>query len=750
MPVEKIVQRLIPWQLQNEALGFVKLRGRTKNPFEKEWQNNPYSFQQIQSWFDDGNNYGVQGGWGGLIIIDADIPEIAQLVEAHLPVTFTVKSRRGFHYYYFCDGIDKKICFKKDTSVKGDPHIGEIITKNFQAVGPGSIHPDTGKMYEVFKDIEIATVTKEEVFSVLIEYIPYDSPAKDADVEVGNISIVDVLNKKGIEMRVVGDQWFGGHPVHGSTSGNNFVVHPEKNVWHCFRCNTGGGALSLIAVVEGVIDCAQAVPGALRGDKFKEVLRLAKEVYGFDIAETQSSDEPGGFFNDMWNAEVFVKQHGHVIRNCGQLGGWHIWNGKFWELDETHRITQLARKTVNSLYELARQEEDTKKQKFFYQHIKSSGNKGKLEAMVGLARSNADTSITAEQFDRDIFMLNCQNGVLDLKNRKFLSHSSDLLLTKICNAHYDETAECPRWKDFLSRILLGNNELVDFLQKAVGYALTGDVSRQMFFILYGNGSNGKSTFVGAILAMLGNYGATASTSTFTYKRNNEIPNDVARLKGMRLIHTSELQQSKNLDESLVKKFTSEEPILARFLHHEFFEFKPTGKIFFSTNYKPTIRGTDDGIWRRIKLIPFNYKFPEDQKIEDYAQKYLFSEFPGILRWAVEGYYKLQDEGLKEPDIIRHATGQYKTSEDTIGQFVEEFCVILPQAKVLVLELFDLYKNHTERFVMRKDFNDYLERRGFTNDRATAGIHKGKFFWYGIGIREQKQSDDEDREDKRPF
>lgn len=750
MPVENIVQRSMPWQLQNEALGFVKLRGRTKNPFEKEWQNNPYSFQQIQSWFDDGNNYGVQGGWGGLIIIDDDIREIFDLVQMYLPPTFTVESNRGHHSYYFCEEITKKIVFKDDSRSKKDPHIGEIITKGFQAVGPGSIHPDTGKVYEVVKDIAIATVTKEEIFSTLAEYIPYEESAKDADVEVSDISILDVLNKKGIEMRKAGNQLVCAHPIHGSSTGNNFVVHPQNNVWHCFRCGTGGGALSLIAVLEGVIDCTQAVSGALRGEKFKEVLRITKEIYGFDVPVIKSSTDLEGFFNDMWNAEIFVKQHGHVIRNCGHLGGWYLWNGKIWELDEKHRITQLARKTVNSLYEMAHKEEDPKKQKFFYQHIKSSGNKGKLEAMVSLARSNADTSITAEQFDRDIFMLNCQNGVLDLKNKKFLNHSSDLLLTKICRTYYDETADCPRWKEFLNRIFLGNNEIIDFMQKAVGYALTGDVSRQMFFILYGKGSNGKSTLVETIITMLGDYAATAATSTFTLKRNNEIPNDVARLKGMRFINTSELEQSRNLDEALVKKFTSEEPILARFLHHEFFEFKPTGKIFFSTNYKPTIRGTDDGIWRRIKLIPFTYKFPEDRKIEGYAEKYLFTEFPGILRWAVEGYYKLQDEGLKDPDVVRCATGQYKISEDTIGQFVEEHCVILPQARVLVLELYDYYKNHTDRFMIKKDFNDYLERHGFASARATAGIHKGKFFWYGIGIREQKQSDDNEGGDKRPF
>jgi len=369
--------------------------------------------------------------------------------------------------------------------------------------------------------------------------------------------------------------------------------------------------------------------------------------------------------------------------------------------------------------------------------------------MIGLARSINNVSVTSDAFDQNIFLLNCQNGVLDLKEKKFLEHSPDLLLTRICRTNYDETAECPRWKEFLNRIFFGNNELIDFIQKTVGYALTGDVSRQMFFILYGCGSNGKSTFIETILALMGDYAASACPSTFIVKRNHEIPNDVARLKDMRMILSSEMEESKVLNESLIKKFTSDEPILARFLHHEFFEFKPTGKVFMLTNHKPTIRGTDDGIWRRIKLIPFTYKFSDDEKIEDYAQKYLFTELPGILRWAVEGYYKLQDEGFKEPEIVRYATNEYKISEDDIGQFLDEFCVVLPQAKVLVLDLFNLFRDKTDSFMKRKDFNDYLERRGFTKDRFTAGVNKGKYHWKGIGIRETVLSDDED-DDKRPF
>jgi|GEM_PF-1681789 hypothetical protein len=295
----EIVKSKIPQQLQKDGFGFVRLKARTKIPFEQDWQNKPYSFTDIQTWIDQGGNYGVQGGYGRLVIIDADTPEIAEILASKFPETLTVKTpRQGFHYYFFCDGIDKKIVLKKDTPAKKDDHFGEIIAKGSQVVGPGSIHPDTGTTYEVVKDLEIAEVSREIIFSELIEYIQHELPQKDAETEIENISVLDVLNKKGVQFHRVGGQFVCGHPVHGSTNNNNFVVHPEKNIWHCFRCQTGGGALSLIAVLEGVIQCAEAVPGGLRGDKFTQALRLAKDVYGFDVkvkslerAETILSDD---------------------------------------------------------------------------------------------------------------------------------------------------------------------------------------------------------------------------------------------------------------------------------------------------------------------------------------------------------------------------------------------------------------------------------------------------------------------------
>lgn len=276
----------IPPQLQKNGFGFVKLKPRSKIPFEQDWQNKPYAIKDIEPWILQDANYGVLGGHSGLIVIDADTAVMSELVRSKLPQTFTVKTpRAGHHFYYICPDIKKKIVLKKDGE-----HFGEIISSGSQVVGPGSIHPDTGTEYEVMCDLEIAAITREQVFSELVEYIPTEFPQKDTEAEISDLSVLDVLTKAGVETKRIGGQLVGGHPVHGSTNNNNFVVSPDKNVWHCFRCGSGGGAIALIAVLEQLIDCREAAPGGLRGDKFNETLKIAGEKYGFQIKQGGKSE----------------------------------------------------------------------------------------------------------------------------------------------------------------------------------------------------------------------------------------------------------------------------------------------------------------------------------------------------------------------------------------------------------------------------------------------------------------------------
>ncbi len=783
----------LPVHLQDKRFGFVKLRPRTKIPFEKNWNNRPYSYKTIQSWINHGGNYGVLGGYGGLIIIDTDSPQMVDIVFPNLPETFTVKTpNRGYHLYYFCEGFDRKVVLEINPEAKTDKdeHDGEIISKGSQVVGSGSIHPDTGTRYEVYRDLPIAEVEYDRIMTVLGPYMKTkrkenkkttnqttnqgkeDQKKQDNEYRT-DIDINQVVCRYGLQTQNTGGQLTCAHPIHGSVTGSNLVIHPDKNLWHCFRCESGGDSLLLIAVLERIIDCAQARAGALQGEIFKQTLQVAKDKYGLkvdarptvvhkpvdndaNIDQVRPDDaDLGGFFNDDWNARRFVEQHGSKLMNCDNLGGWHIWNDKVWELDETHRVMRLARDTIESFNDLVGSfDEDT--QKLFYKHIKTSGNEAKLRAMISVARSYENMSVKSSQFDADEYLLNCHNGVLDLKSGQMKGHSEKLLISKLCGTSFDPSAECPLWLEFLKTIFHGNDDLIRFVQKAVGYVLTGDVSHQMFFILHGAGANGKSTFVDTIYKMLGSYAMITPTSTLTAKRGNEIPNDVARLKGARFIVASELSRSSLLDESLIKQLTSTEPLSARYLHKEFFEFRPTGKVFLSTNYKPTIRGTDDGIWRRIKLIPFDHKFEGDKKIENYAQKYLFPEMPGILRWAVDGFAMLKREGFHEPEAVMAATNQYKASEDIIGSFLNEYCVLQPQCKVTVSELYDLYKQMCDVRIKKKDFNDYLLKCGYKKERGTCGKYMGRYYWQGIGIKDllnntdNEHDTDEDVLYERPF
>ncbi len=729
----------IPEQLRDNRYGFIKLRGQTKIPLEPGWQKKPYRFNDIEPWFNTGNNYGVMGGEGTLIVLDADNKRISEIAEADMPKTFTVKTpRSGYHYYFLCADVKRKVVLNKEKD-----HFGEIISHGAQVVGCGSIHPDTKTPYELFRDSGITKVTGEDILAPLAEYLINDKQFYDG-LAPEDLDIMTVLQKNGIELKKLSGQYACSHPVHGSKTGMNLVIHPQKNVWKCFRCNSGGGTLQLIAVLEGIIDCADSQPGALRDELFKRTVKIAEDKYGFKIKSQEKKSYPSGLWNDEWNAHRLVDRHSNLIRNCDNLGGWHIWNGKAWEVDETHIITALSRDTVKSFFEYYhKMDEDD--QKYFIKHIRASGNESKLKSMASVARSWNKMSVKSDDFDADPHLLNCQNGVLDLRTGKMMPHQPELLLTKICNTNFLPKAQCPKWIEFLGTIFTGNQELIDFIQKAVGYGLTGDVSQQVFFILHGDGANGKSTFVETIYKILGTYSAITPTATLIAKRGNEIPNDVARLKGARFIISSELERSKILDEALVKRFTSEEAISARFLRQEFFEFKPTGKIFLSTNYKPTIKGTDDGIWRRIRLIPFEHKFEGVNKIEKYAEKFLYPELPGILRWAVEGFLKMQKDGMKPPKIVQCATQDYKSDEDAVGAFIEEFCEFNEMFTVTVVDLYDSFKDNSDIFMKRKDFNDYLEKHGYQKDRGTVGRLRGRYYWRGLKIREvPKEEDFDDR------
>jgi len=317
-----------------------------------------------------------------------------------------------------------------------------------------------------------------------------------------------------------------------------------------------------------------------------------------------------------------------------------------------------------------------------------------------------------------------------------LTHDRELLLTKIANVTYDPVAKCPNWLKFLDSIFEdqeGKEEIIEFLQKAIGYTLTGDISEQVIFFLYGTGRNGKSTFINTIQTILGDYGRQTGSDTFIKKHNdNGINNDIARLDGSRFVSAVESEEGQQLSESLVKQITGGERMSARFLRQEFFEFTPEFKVFFTTNSKPIIKGSDEGIWRRIRLIPFTVTIPK-KKVDKYLPQKLEKEMPGILKWAVEGCVKWQKEGLKEPDAIKQATQGYREDMDILGPFINEKCTTNPLAKVEAKMLYDEYKRWCygsgDYELTNRQFYRAMESRGYKKENGA----KNKVFFKEIGI-----------------
>ena len=289
---------------------------------------------------------------------------------------------------------------------------------------------------------------------------------------------------------------------------------------------------------------------------------------------------------------------------------------------------------------------------------------------------------------------------------------------------------------FLQRVFDGDNELIDYIQRAVGYTLTGSIREQVFFVLHGTGSNGKSTFIETLRVLLGDYAKHTPFDTFLIKRDGGIPNDVARLCGARLVTACEADAGKRLSESLVKSLTGGDTITARFMRQEFFEFSPQFKIWMATNHRPGIWGVDHAIWRRIKLIPFNVTIPDEQQDKNLPRK-LRSELPGILAWAVRGCLRWRESGIGEATAVAAATQQYRRDEDVLSDFLEEQCVLAARVQVKVADLYRAYTRWAEDNggpgLSKKRFGVYLKERpeGLSSARGS----RGDRIWRGIGLRE---------------
>lgn len=378
-------------------------------------------------------------------------------------------------------------------------------------------------------------------------------------------------------------------------------------------------------------------------------------------------------FNDLTNANRFLWSTDGDLAWVPEIGKgkWLVWDGKHWGVDNDDFVFRLLEDFAHGLYESDRNLEGGVKNA---KHVSDGSGFNSLEKM---AKRKATVSISS--FDRDEYVINCLNGTVDIRTGEKRDHRREDRITKLIRCDYDPEAACPAFERFLSRIQ-PNAEIRDFLQRSIGYSLLGRARERAFWILYGTGRNGKSIFCNLFLNLMNEYSANVRSATIMQKSPTAIPNDIARLKGRRFILVPETDENERLAGALVKSLSGGDKTTCRFLFGEEFEYYFSGKLWIMTNHKPTITDPSQGMWDRVKLVPFNEKIgPEEVIKEDALMAMLQSEYSGILNWAIRGAFDyFERDSLHVPAVIQDEIDRYRFEQDSVAQFLEECCYTIEQ------------------------------------------------------------------------
>src|SRR5215217_2810585 len=713
----------------------VPIPARQKGPQITGWQRLRMSASDVPRYLNNGQNIGIITGKasGWLVTVDLDCPEAVTLAGRFLEPTLTGgrQSVPNGHWWYISPGLEHRE-FEGIPKTPSEGTILELRSTDHQTVVEPSVHP-SGERYRWSRSgLE-----------------PLKISAQDLTSAVRCLAVAALIACHLPESKERGGR--GGRYHYALALAGYLLRHqePQENVekllkaaWDAkgWRGIERHRKSSYSGIERAVRDTAQKLR---RGDPTTGgralegmVQGLPRKIADFLGWRRFTLREGRGVYlcTDTGNAERLADRHGANLRYCHPWGKWLLYDGTRWRVDDRGAVVRLAKDTARSIFEEAKEAHSDAAANQLGKWASSSLSESKLRAMILLCQSEPGIPVLPDELDASPDLLNVLNGTIDLRSGKLREHRREDLITRVAPVEYDPDANAPAWETFLERVLPGE-ELRAFVQRALGYSATGDTSEQCMFINHGGGANGKSTFQEAIAAALGDYAMRAPTEMLLTKRSGGIPNDIARLKGSRFVASSETEEGRRLAESLIKDLTGQDTVTARFLWAELFEFTPTHKLWLSTNHKPEIRGTDNAIWRRIRLIPWTVTIPPAEQDKQLSTR-LRGELPGILAWIVRGCLEWRREGLRAPDEVRRATGAYRAEMDVLAGFLAECCELDTGHWEYAKDLYECYKRwcdeNGERPEPQRKFGGRLGERGFQRDR---GGSRGAGIWRGVRLTE---------------
>ena len=743
----------ILWNLEGKTDTFkgTKIPYNPKNPFIRASTTDPTTWESFGYTLSMAKMHNASGiGYvftedQGIVAIDIDnalsddgIEEKAKKVlDLFKGKTYIEKSHSGKGFHILCKG-----------------KMPDVKLKGIEIYNSGRYFAITGELFEGVTEIQPCDYELTQLYSLYTNSqktvpLPKTEPTTNSQswIDTLNLRVQDIgypdkaIVQSGGEIR-------GAHPFHGSTTGNNYAINTQKNTWICRRDghNSGGGPLELFAVKEGIIHCEDARSGCLDG-KWREVADALKRC-GYKLPDRPKKEPPKQnetpirnpldiHCTDFGNAERFLNKYSRDILYCKIQDGWYLWNTEkgIWDKDNLLKIREHVKGVLLDIYREAeyqlKPEDRQRVAKWAIQCEKPEH----INSCLNVSQSDPRIVVHPDKFDTDKYLFNMLNGTYDLRTHEFIPHDKENYITKIVNYNYDKTATCPRFLKFINRIFKSRrdkDEIIGYLQKALGYSLTGEISQQAIFLLYGSGANGKSTLIETQRLVVGDYGTTIDSSSLITKKNDSVRNDIARLPNVRFVSASENSKGTVLDEELVKKLSGGDQVTARFLFQEEFQFYPQLKLWWAFNHPPGLNDFTHSLMRRLKLIPFDEVISGKEIID---QSILLGwhkeELPGIFNWELEGLKRFQKEGLDDITAVKNAVKEFKEEQDILHEFIQDCCYIATSEDAMrrdvVVSSSVLYRRYrqwaqenNEKEMGPRKFSIEMKERGYKRSHKESG------------------------------